>query len=464
MKQLLFMLLCIGGGFVGAIVHPFFGIVPYYLFALIQPQHLWHWALPSDVRWSLLAGLAVLVAVVLHLPRLLARVRANAVGALMALYALLIVLCCLAAYDTAVAAHWAQVYLKVLLMAGVTMLVIERFEHVRMVAWLIALSTGYLAWYFNSLYLLEGRIDILNSGLGGFDNNGAALLIGMGAPFAYALAHDSRRLWLRLGWAAAAVLIVHAVMLSYSRGAMVAVLVAGAWQLFGHRPRARTIGWAAAAVVVVLALAGTEVRREFLSVSDYDKDASIQARIDSWGAAMAMVSDHPVLGMGVRNSNIYSLNYGADRTGRTIHSQYLQIAADAGLPALAVYLAMSAAAVWSLRRARGTLLARSQRLSRPAPRHAPRSARAAEAAQRLQADANLLLATEASLLAFFCGALFLSLETFELHWLLLAVAGVAPGLVLRSRPRDRRAVTQMPRPTTAALPAQRSATGATGMA
>ena len=49
-----------------------------------------------------------------------------------------------------------------------------------------------------------------------------------------------------------------------------------------------------------------------------------------------------MFGVGIRNSNLFSYQYGADMEGRTIHSQYLQIAADNGFVGLGLYLAVLA--------------------------------------------------------------------------------------------------------------------------
>jgi O-antigen ligase len=146
-------------------------------------------------------------------------------------------------------------------------------------------------------------------------------------------------------------------------------------------------------------MAGPEIRARFLTLESAEKDESAQSRRASWAAAWAMAKDNPVFGVGVRNANLYSHQYGADIEGRTIHSQYLQIAADSGFVALGLYLA-ALAAVWvSLRRARNE-----------ARRHTGPTAR------RVVAIAAGL---ECALAVFCVGGAFLSLEVFELPYLIL---------------------------------------------
>src|SRR5690606_21483594 len=137
--------------------------------------------------------------------------------------------------------------------------------------------------------------------------------------------------------------------------------------------------------------------------------------------------DNPVLGKGVRNSNLFSQNYGADTLGRTIHNQYLQIAADSGLPAALVYLTLLGVALVRLGQARRLCLTylaeRDEDIGDDdfAPQLAD-----LEAVQRME---KVCLATQTSLLIFAIGAVFLSLEVFELPWLLIVLGGVAPQAV-----------------------------------
>ena len=58
-------------------------------------------------------------------------------------------------------------------------------------------------------------------------------------------------------------------------------------------------------------------------IRTYEEDGSAQSRFDSWRAAWLITRDYPIVGVGVRNANLFSEQYGADMEGRTIHSQYL---------------------------------------------------------------------------------------------------------------------------------------------
>lgn len=119
-------------------------------------------------------------------------------------------------------------------------------------------------------------------------------------PLAGSLA-VARRMPAGVRWlgAAAVAIAIPALALTYTRGAVVA-LVAGtvAW-LVVVRPRA-----AVAAVVVFglgFAVASPAAVKERLQSVNSDE---VQVRQDQWGAALAIYSEHPVLGVGIDNFGV----------------------------------------------------------------------------------------------------------------------------------------------------------------
>jgi O-antigen ligase len=319
-------------------------------------------------------------------------------------------------------------YTKILLMAAMLALVIEKVWQVNLMVMVVTLAVGYIAWEVNALYLFDGRLDIYHNGYGGLDNNGAGLMIAMGVPLAYGFVAGSNRLWLKGAAAFAAVLMIHAVMMTYSRGAMLALVVTAIWILVHHRPRMQAVGLAVVLLVVVSVLAGPQIRHRFFSTTSYHQDDSAQSRLASWKAAWEMTMDAPLTGQGLRNANKFTYTYGADRYGRTIHSQYLQIAADSGLPALAAYLAVLTLAFFNATRVRRLSLQHLRRGGDDPPTgDAPHPLFNTSVRQ----IAAMALGLQSSLLTFAFGGLFLSLEVFELPWLLIALAGIWPMLLER---------------------------------
>ncbi len=415
-------------GLLGSFTQAFWGVLLYYGLAVLRPQFIWDWSLPSDIRWSLYAACIVILGCALHAPRLLRTARLNVVSLMLVAYAILIFISCLSANDPKQAMPWAIEYGKIFFIAVLASLAIDRLEHLRALGAVVLLCLGYLAWEINWLYVVNGRLDIYHRGYGGLDNNGAALMLAMGLPLACAAAFAAPRLWQRAAGGFIGLLLVHAVLMTYSRGAMLASLVGVGWTVVRGR------SWKQAAMVVLVlgaalpVLAGSEIRDRFLSSLAYTQDASAHSRFESWGAAWTMAWEHPLLGQGVRNSNLLSQNYGADVQGRTIHNQYLQIAADSGVPAALLYVAMLGVALVWLSRARGMC---RDWLAQPTPASDLDGA-GQPSRPLIEQISALTLACESSLVIFASGGMLLSLEVVELPWLLLIMAGTAPGLVERA--------------------------------
>ena len=130
-------------------------------------------------------------------------------------------------------------------------------------------------------------------------------------------------------------------------------------------------------VCLVLVMAGKEIQERFFSVKKYQEDNSANSRLTSWKIGLRIAAENPVFGVGVRNSPLLTYSYGADIEGRSIHSQYLQTAADSGVPALLLYLGLLGSVLVGLQQVRRHLLANGGLPCRPEQRQ-PRADRKTE--------------------------------------------------------------------------------------
>lgn len=404
MKQLLFMIGLTLAGTAGVVINPFLGVAVYYLFAVLRPQFLWQWSLPPDVSWSFYVALATILAALGHLlaggkedgkqqpEGGLGSAHAPVLG-----FGLWIGVSYFMARDRFTAYPWFIEYAKIFIMFAAAAILIRSVKQVWTLLVLTALALGYIAYEVNFLYLVNGNLGIYHNGYGGLDNNGAGLMLAMGVPLCF-FAWEGCQGKLRWAFLALVPVLLHAVLMTYSRGAMVSLLAATPliWLRSRHR---KQLTLAMVGLLLILPiLAGPQIRDRFFSISSHEQDASAQSRIGSWTAAWNIAKDNPVFGVGIRNANLYSHQYGADLQGRTIHNQYLQIAADTGFVGLGLYGAALAAVWWRLYSTRRDLL--------PTDGAAPRV---------------LALAggIECALAVFCVGGTFLSLEVFELPYLLL---------------------------------------------
>lgn len=421
MKQLLFLMMVTTACGLGSLWSPFWAVLLYYGLATLRPQNIWDWALPIQVRWSLLAAGLLFTSAIFHAPRLINHARVNAICAMMIAYGILVLMSVLSALNPSLAEAWAVEYGKIFVIAIIASLVIQHYWQVWALALTVMASLGYLAYEINHLYLTYGRLDVFNRGYGGLDNNGAGLLVAMGIPFALAFASCEFPRWSYLIRGISglfALFMLHAVMMTYSRGAMLAASAGLVWYFLHHRPRWQAGMGAAVVIAAILVLAGPQIRDEFLSTRNYQEDASAQSRFKSWNAAWDIAWDFPLFGAGIRNANLLTHGYGADINGRTVHNQYLQVAADSGIPAGVCYCALVFGSIWYTRKARVIALRVSDDESL-----APEN--------REEADnvAKLCLGIQTSLVIFAVNAVFLSLEVLELPWVLMVMAGVAPAAV-----------------------------------
>lgn len=436
MKQFAFLMLVTLVGGCASIAAPFWGVMLYYGLATLRPQHLWAWALADTphVRWSLVAGTVAITAFIIHLATIIKTARTNKVLALIVVYGVLMTLSVLTAFNPKVAQFWLEEYAKVLGLAILASLVIQRLWQVRAMGFMIALCIGYIAFEINHLYLSQGgRLDIFHEGYGGLDNNGAGALIALGLPFAYFLAVSRVGAWVRPRRILAVVLglmMLHAVMMTYSRGAMLAAAIGVGWLLMCHRPRMQSIAAACMLALALSVMAGPEIRDRFASTAQFQTDDSAQSRFASWNASWRMVWQHPVLGKGIRNSNTYTENYGADMAGRTVHNQYLQVAADSGVPAATAYTLMLGLGIFGVGRARRRLVD---------GRHKMIDELDDNQIARIDESIALCSSIQAAVVMFSTSAMFLSVELVELPWLLIVLAGVTPAAAdawLRSLERE----------------------------
>jgi putative inorganic carbon (HCO3(-)) transporter len=263
-------------------------------------------------------------------------------------------------------------------------------------------------------------------------------------PLATLAYRRSRERRLRLAAAAAGVLVLAGVLLSYSRGAFVTlVLLLGAYALLRWaRPSRIALGAAALALAVSLAAPAylqriatirnaTELAGE---APQENADATMRGRLTEMLAALHVAMDHPLLGVGPgQYAPFYSEEYQQNpdikfrdiQKSRRAHTLYFELAAETGIVGLSLFMA-----------AVGTLL-----------RGLWRERRRWLGVRPLYAD--VATAFGLSLLAYLGTAVFLHLAYERYFWFLLALAGAALQL-LRDAPVRRPRAARRPLATEAA--------------
>ncbi|MDZ4817757.1 MAG: O-antigen ligase family protein [Planctomycetota bacterium] len=408
MKPILMMCFLTLVGTVGCFIYgPICGLTVYYLFATLRPQFMWEWALPEGIAWSFYVAVATIVTALMSgFPMRWSRTHTLALC-----FAGWVVLSYLMALYPEDGNAYMIDYGKHLVMFIVASLVVQSVREVWTLYLTIALCLCYIAYEINFLYFVNGYLGVVHNGYGGNDNNGAGLLLAIGIPLCY-FAWEGMQSVARWAFLAFIPVLLHAVMMTYSRGAMLSIVLMCPILILRSRYKSQLMIGAVAMFFIVPAMAGQEIRARFFSISEHDRDQSAQSRFGSWQAAIDIANDYPILGAGVRNSNRLSYQYGADMEGRTIHSQYLQLAADNGYIGMGLYLSVLVS---------GWLGLRSVQKS---------------AKRNFDPDSAIEYAASAGLecaMATFCiGSLFLSNEAFELQYLLIFMSAQLAVVAQRS--------------------------------
>jgi putative inorganic carbon (HCO3(-)) transporter len=217
---------------------------------------------------------------------------------------------------------------------------------------------------------------------------------------------------------AVATLLVAGTAATVSRGGALAILSVLVWIAVRRVLPVRLMAWGAVAVIVVggigALLAAPQIRTA-LEQKTYIAATNVETRQLRWEAALRMLADHPVTGVGPAGFPANYLEYSgfaelAERTPVT-HEMYLEVGAELGAPGLLLFLGLIALA------AVGTELT-VRRLHRS---HGPD-------------DEDLRLAAygaQGSLLAICMASSFLSEEYYMPLW---AALSIGAALELRTRP------------------------------
>lgn len=280
---------------------------------------------------------------------------------------------------------------------------------------------------------IAGKVDNYRiSGPFGDPNFFAQTLL-VAVPFAWGLARTGASRSTRGMAGACGALCAIAVVLTYSRGALVALALIGVLEVLTSPRRARALGLAiVVAVIMFTALPrdyGARLSSALVALpggtsTEASADPSIRGRSSELQVAVRMFADHPLGGVGAGNYPALYLEQarrvGLDprREQREPHNLFLEVAAETGVVGLVSFTAVVALGYVRTRRASRQL----QRLGEHRER-------------------ELLRANSFALVAFLVTGVFLHAAYARMLTILLAVAIAAPLLATRrARPEAGEAV------------------------
>ena len=148
--------------------------------------------------------------------------------------------------------------------------------------------------------------------------------------------------WRRIWWMVpAGAVTVGALAFTYSRNAWLGLAAGTAGLVVTARRGARVAVLLAVAVAVVGTLSAGGVMQRARSILN-PEDATIRDRVAMWQSGLAMIRDHPLLGVGPGQVRVWYPHYRRPEAVRLstghLHNSPIQVAAERGLPALGVWI------------------------------------------------------------------------------------------------------------------------------
>jgi O-antigen ligase len=194
------------------------------------------------------------------------------------------------------------------------------------------------------------------------NSNDLAALTFLPLSMAIALALTEKKGWVRLAALAGCGVLPLVILLTQSRGALIALVVSMLLFFIMHssKKRLRTFLTAVALAVFTLPFVPDSAWERFsgliklgdeTTIREADPEGSAEARYTIWGVANTIISDNPITGVGLGAYPTAHARYAermditlAAKGPRDTHSTYLNIGAEMGLVGLAIFIAMIATA------------------------------------------------------------------------------------------------------------------------
>ncbi len=326
-------------------------------------------------------------------------------------------------------------YTKDSIIALVVVCLLQRGETLRRVTWSllwagIFLGTVSTIQYFTGSFHLEfwgfGQANVMHivgvtedfrlGGPLGEPNSYAQFMVPL-VPLALERVWHERRLILRLVALWSFLVVLLAIVFTFSRGALVSLGAMGGLALLLHPPRPRDIMMGLLVLAILFPFVPSEYTQRMATLLEVipgfsdgpSQEVSFRGRTSEVTVGWMMFTDHPLLGVGLHNYPThyqdYSRRLGLDprREARAPHSLYLEIMSELGLLGIGTFGALLWAMFYGVRLARARLVNAGR------------------------ADyADLVTAIGMGLVGYLVGGLFLHAAYPRFFWLFVGIALAAP--------------------------------------
>jgi putative inorganic carbon (HCO3(-)) transporter len=332
------------GGLALALMHPIYPFVSYLIFYYAPPHVNWWGRFLPDLRWSLMASIVMLGAIVMHSGSLERLKRVSNPATLWAvLFCVNIVVVTGWALNRARSWYWTVVLLKMILLYALIPFAVRtpaQFDIFAATHIGGATYWGYKAW--DNPKRSAGRLEQVGGPDTQNENQAAGHLLTV-LPFVVVYAFSVKRHLVRAAVLVCGAAIVNVFILCNSRGATLGllVMVCAAILLAGKGRRAKLLGVGVVGIAALLLLAdGRFIERQQTTANP--TDGSSEGRLEAWQAGLEVMRDYP-MGGGGRAFHILSPQYipgiVEEHRGeeRAVHNTYLQLGTEWGIQGLILW-------------------------------------------------------------------------------------------------------------------------------
>jgi probable O-glycosylation ligase (exosortase A-associated) len=307
---------------------------------------------------------------------------------------------------------------KILILTFFTMLLLQDRGRLRLLLCVIAFSIGFFGLKGGVWAVMTGGGNMVLGPPGTFisGNTEIGLALNMVLPFFVYLMRDEKIPQLRWLWRAMFVFSIIAILITYSRGALLGLGVVLAMLFLKSRMKFVALLLMALAVPVLLSTLPEKWFGRMDTIQTYEQDRSAVNRLRAWRVSYKMALDRPITGYGFRPfSREMYLRYDPEYGPRSgdAHSIFFQVLAEHGFVGLGLYCLLILSSLLTLRRVR--------RLTR-------------NREDFLWAN-NYAQMVQASIVAYLANGAFLSMSYFDLFYALVAITVLLERLVYVQQPQ-----------------------------
>ncbi len=346
MKGLIFTWLLTLLGVSTSFISPYYGFLAYVALAILRPDFLWSSHI-SGGRFSMIVAGAMLLNWVFRCCGNWDLGPARRIVLLFVGSWVWAVFLALQADSPAHAWYYVEQQAKILLPFLVGITSIRGIPDLRRLAWTIVICEGYVAYEMNSWYF-SGYNYLWHIGFGGVDNNSAAIGLVTALGVAFFLFLNQETLWKKAIIAACAALMGHAILFSFSRGAMLATVVFAGVSFFIIKKTTVHYSIFGVGLLAAIVFAGPQVRDRFFNTfaeNNGVREASAQSRLDLWKDCFTLLMDNPLMGCGPDHWPLHAHEFGWP-AGKEAHSLWVQTTVELGIPGILMFLGFYLFSIW----------------------------------------------------------------------------------------------------------------------